>query len=85
MKLIITGGADGPDKLAEEWAKANGVECVVYPADWTLGPGAGIKRNGQIIDDADCLMAFWDGESPGTLDSIIRASKKKLKSQVILA
>lgn len=85
IKKIITGGADGPDKKAEEWAKANGVECVVHEADWSLGDGAGIKRNGTIIDESEALMAFWDGESAGTLDSICRASKKKLPTQVILA
>jgi hypothetical protein len=82
---IITGGADGPDKKAEEWAKTNGVECVVHEADWSLGAGAGIKRNGTIIDEAEALLAFWDGESAGTLDSICRASKKKLPTQVVLA
>jgi hypothetical protein len=85
LTKIITGGADGPDKQAEEWAKTNGVECVVHAADWSLGEGAGIKRNGTIIDESEALMAFWDGESAGTLDSICRASKKKLPMQVILA
>lgn len=84
--VIITGGCpDGPDNIAEVWAKTNGVECVVYPADWTLGESAGIKRNGLIIDDSERLLAFWDGESAGTLDSICRASKKKIPSQVVLA
>ena len=30
------------------------------------GRGAPLKRNLQIIDYADCVLAFWDGQSRGT-------------------
>ena len=75
---IVSGGADGVDKAAEEWAKAHGVECVVFPADWeNEGEKAGIKRNAKIIEASDSLMVFWDGGSTGTLDSLCRGKKKK--------
>lgn len=83
---IISGGADGPDKIAELWCKANDVKITVIPADFENGgKSAGIKRNTQIIDNADQVLAFWDGESPGTLDGIVKAKKTKKPVQVSLA
>lgn len=76
--IIVSGGADGVDKAAEEWAKAHGIECVVYPANWDEdGDRAGIKRNAQIIENSDAAIIFWDGESAGSLDSLCRGMKKK--------
>lgn len=31
---------------------------------------AGFNRNKDIISNADCVAAFWDGKSPGTKNSI---------------
>lgn len=36
---------------------------------------AGFRRNQQIVERADILIAFWDGKSKGTQDSIARAEK----------
>ena len=75
---IVSGGADGPDKTAEEWARAHGVECKVFAADWEqFGERAGIKRNADIIEASDSAMVFWDGESAGSLDSLCRGMKRK--------
>jgi hypothetical protein len=83
---IFSGGAEGPDKLAELWCKANDVKITVFAADFDKGgKGAGIKRNTQIIDSADQVLAFWDGKSAGTLDGIIKAKKTKKPIQVSLA
>ena len=37
--------------------------------------GAPLKRNEQIIEYADCIIAFWDGSSKGTKYVIDRAEK----------
>jgi hypothetical protein len=75
---IVSGGADGVDKAAEDWAKARGVPCQVFPANWEEdGDRAGIKRNAQIIEAAQAAVVFWDGESAGTLDSLCRGMKRK--------
>lgn len=71
--LIITGGAKGADTLAENIAKKHGIPCkkylpkfktdidVKYHARWYL------KRNKQIVDDCDLLLAFFAGtKSKGT-------------------
>lgn len=41
---------------------------------------AGFRRNKDIIDNADVVIAFWDGNSPGTKNSIDYATK--LKKQI---
>jgi hypothetical protein len=68
---IISGGAMGADMLAEQWAKSNGIETTIYLPDWkTYGRSAGIIRNRNIIGECDECIAFWDGKSPGTRNSI---------------
>ena len=36
---------------------------------------AGFRRNQEIIDASDMLIAFWNEKSPGTKDSIERAKQ----------
>jgi hypothetical protein len=35
---------------------------------------AGFRRNQQIIDHCDVVVAFWDGRSPGTRDTLRKAT-----------
>lgn len=73
---IISGGARGADALAERLAKEAGIKLTVFPADWAnLGFKAGHIRNSLIVDAADVIIAYWDGVSTGTLDSIKKARK----------
>ena len=73
---IISGGAKGADQLAADYATHKSIHLKVYQADWKrYGKGAGMIRNTQIIEDADLVIAFWDGQSKGTLDSINKAKK----------
>jgi len=71
---IVSGGARGVDGIAIRAAKRYGIDTKVFPADWeTHGKRAGFLRNQQIVDYCDELVAFWDGESRGTADSIAKA------------
>lgn len=82
---VISGAAQGVDSLAAKWGNQNNLEVVEYPADWANDDkSAGVKRNAQIIGDCDCVLAFWDGISVGTADSIKRARKAGLPLQVFL-
>ncbi len=68
---IVSGGANGVDTLAEHWAKRHHIEYVAYLAQWEkFGKRAGILRNHEMIEFCDVLIAFWDGLSKGTLDTI---------------
>ena len=74
FSLVIAGGARGADTLAEEWAKAHGLACDVYQADWTgLGRKAGPMRNQQMLDEGkpQLVVAFPGGR--GTADMVRRA------------
>lgn len=75
--MLVSGAAtNGPDAFAEIWAKKRGVPILLFPADWSKGKGAGHARNTKIVDAADTVVAFWDGSSPGTKDSISKAFER---------
>lgn len=74
--IVVSGGARGVDAAAELAAKRKGFGCEIYPADWNkYGKAAGMIRNTDIVASCDVLVAFWDGESRGTQDSIVKALK----------
>lgn len=71
IECVVTGGARGIDTVAENWAKANNIEWVCYLPQWNIyGKRAGMLRNKDMIDFADVLISFWDGQSPGTKQAI---------------
>ena len=81
--IIVSGGAEGVDRQAVGWARVLQMETLVFKPDWDkYGKSAGILRNTQIVDACDRLVAFWDGESKGTKDSIDKA--RKAGKQVVI-
>lgn len=74
-EIIVSGGSKGADQLAEKYAAKHGLLVEIYEPDWRLGRGAGLIRNTEIVKNADLIIAFWDGKSRGTLDSIKKAEK----------
>jgi hypothetical protein len=71
VTCIVSGGAKGADSLGEKYADENGLEKIIHLPDWdTHGKGAGFVRNTAIVRDADLVVAFWDGKSRGTRDTI---------------
>lgn len=79
---LVSGGAQGADSLAEAFAAKHRLAIQVFKPDWKqFGRGAGVIRNKEIIA-ADQVIAFWDGKSKGTLNSINHA--KKLGKPLIL-
>lgn len=64
---VVSGTAAGVDRLGESWADENDVPVKKFPADWSKwGKGAGHRRNSEMADYADALVAIWDGISTGT-------------------
>ena len=83
--IIISGGALGVDTLAKEYAKENNYTLVEHLPDYkTYGKAAPHVRNDLILDAADMVIAFWDGQSKGTMSVIMKAKKKKLHTITIL-
>ena len=80
---IVSGTARGADKLGEKYAKDNGYLVKKFPADWDkYGKSAGYKRNAQMAEYADALIAFWDGKSRGTKHMIDLAMDANLKVKI---
>ena len=44
---------------------------------------AGLKRNQQMANDADALIAFWDGKSRGAKNMIQFANKLDLRMIIV--
>lgn len=82
--VIISGTAQGADRLGERYALERGFQLRRFPADWDRnGKAAGPIRNTKMADNADALIAFWDGMSKGTAHMIETARKKGLLVRVI--
>jgi len=80
---IVSGGARGADRIGAVIAKKWGLELVEYLPDWNLyRKRAGFIRNETIISNSDAVLAFWDGVSKGTGNSLSIA--KKLKKPTII-
>jgi len=81
--VIVCGKARGADTLGERYAKEHSYKVHYFPADWDrLGRRAGIVRNEEMAQNADALVAFWDGVSRGTKNMIETAQKYKLLVRV---
>lgn len=80
--LLVSGGARGPDRIAEKRYRALGLKPLIIKPDWSQGRGAGFDRNTDIVAQADIVIAFWDGSSTGTWDSIQKA--KRMRREVVV-
>ncbi len=88
--VIVSGGAKGADTLGKKYADDNGIETKIFPAIWhpqgedgPMDKGAGMKRNTDIIKEATAVLAFWDGDSTGTIDSINKSVMFKKHVKVV--
>jgi hypothetical protein len=78
---IVCGLAAGADKMGEAYAESRGYPVKYFPAQWHFfGNSAGYKRNVQMAEYADGLIAFWDGESRGTMHMINIAKEHNIES-----
>jgi predicted Rossmann fold nucleotide-binding protein DprA/Smf involved in DNA uptake len=60
-----------------------GQTVTTYPERYPRFAPAAFVRNGYIIEASTEVVAFWDGKSPGTRDSVRKASAEgKLKDVV---
>ena len=65
---IVSGGAKGIDTCARDYALTH--------------DSAPLKRNLQIIEYADVVIAFWDGKSKGTKYVIDNCKKQGVQVDV---
>lgn len=88
ITAVVSGGADGADTLAEQFADEHGIPKIIYPItreDWIqYGMAAGPIRNRAIVEECDMMVAFWDGESTGTKDAFMQCTRAKKPVKVIM-
>lgn len=84
---IISGGANGADKMAERLAKDLDLKITVVRPNWCMyGKSAGMIRNGIMIDmEPDLVIACWDKKSAGTRNTVSRAKEKNIPTVIIPA
>lgn len=97
---VVSGDAKGVDSISKKWAKIRGIEYKGHLPDWKtptpgvpmkmnkfgemFNPVAGKERNTLIVNDCTHLIAFWDGKSGGTLDSINKAKKQNKVLEIVI-
>lgn len=69
--IVITEVVSGmcpnsPDMHGVAYAQLHGLPLHTFPAKWERGPDSGFVRNAVMRQNADALVAVWDGHSHGT-------------------
>lgn len=81
---IVSGCANGVDKLGEQYAYEYDIPVKKFPADWDkYGKSAGCVRNVQMSENADALILIWDGISRGSKHMANIAKNKGLKVYIM--
>lgn len=81
---IISGKAKGADTVGIDIANRFNTNLALFPAQWDrYGKTAGYKRNYLMAQNADVLLAFWDGKSSETNHMINIAKEAGLEVIVI--
>lgn len=75
---VVCGCARGADTGGELWGLARHIPVKRFPADWdTFGRSAGPRRNRQMAEYAEALIAFPGGK--GTENMVKQATEMGLK------
>ncbi len=83
--LIISGGAVGIDSIAEKYADRKGIEkMIIYPDYELYGKSAPLIRDKLIVDNADMVVAVWDGVSKGTEFTISYAKRRGVPIEIYI-
>ncbi|MBO5754734.1 MAG: hypothetical protein J6R89_01620 [Clostridia bacterium] len=86
VEVIISGGANGIDTLAEEYADRNRISKMILRPDYArYGKGAPLKRNEEMVRLADVVLVIWDGVSRGTKYTVDYAEKQGKKVILVKA
>lgn len=84
---VVSGKADGVDRLGEKWADENDIPVTRigykqflddYPPN--VAP---IIRNKKMAEYAECAIIIWNGKSCGTEKMIEFAEDKDLKIHLV--
>lgn len=81
---FVSGGARGVDDRVRAYATFMKYPYKEFPAAWEkYGKQAGMLRNAELVNYCNSIVAFWDGESPGTKMALELASQQGKDNVVI--
>ena len=85
---MIHGAAPGADSRASAATRHLGLKERPFPAQWrkdgVYNPKAGLIRNVEMLDEKpDMVIAFWDGQSRGTMHTIEQANKRRIPVEIV--
>lgn len=81
---IVSGGADGADKIGEDYAILRAYKLTKFIPDYKqFDTQAPLLRNVEMAHYSTHLIAFWNGKSRGTRFMIEVAEILGLKVRVI--
>lgn len=76
VDTIISGGAEGIDTLAEQYADLHRLsKYILRPCYKLYGRAAPLIRNKKLVDMADTILVIWNCRSKGTEYTIKYAQK----------
>ena len=82
IEMVITGGCQGVDNIAHQWAWKNGIQTCLMQANWHMhGKSAGPMRNLSMANLGTHLIAFPGGR--GTANMVNYAKQYKLNIKTI--
>ena len=79
LEIIEGCCPDSADDYAEDWAKVSKVKIRHFPSH----SGNYLKRNIEMVNVCDGVLAFWDGYSYGTCHTIAQAILNNKKVKII--
>ena len=83
---VVSGAAAGADTLGELYGEKRDYFIKRMPANWSrYGKSAGYKRNVEMAEYADALIAFWNGNTQrsGTNHMINIAKDRELPTRIV--
>lgn len=84
-ELVISGGANGIDYLAEQYADKKKISKLIIRPQYNLyRRAAPLKRNDKMVNICDKVLIFWDGVSKGTKHTIDYANKIGKPIEIIM-
>lgn len=80
---IISGGAKGIDQSVRRYAHSHKIAFREFLPEYDkYGKRAPLLRNISIIENADLVLAFWDGVSRGTKFVIAECQSRHIPIRV---
>jgi len=85
VDTFVSGGAKGADFLGLKFATEHKIpKIIIHKPEWEkYGKSAGHIRNVFIVEDSDLIIAFWDGKSKGTKNTIELCKRREKNLYII--